>query len=311
MKKKNLNKDTLIGKRNYKVSNFNHEWVLFHNEFSICSRKVRVCLEELSINYYSQHIHLIETKDCENLSNDFLKINPTATVPVLLHENYPIYESHEQIKYVSELKPGILYNDEIVEKWNEKGSLVGDDPMNGIKDYAGNCISIMMQPLFAAMLKKVSIFKFIKYFKHPSKFRAFFFVIFKLMGNRAFGKNAPNQRAAVRAFKCLKVHFDDLNHHLNDRIWIGGEKFSIADITWMVLFHRVEELQIIDLLIGNHENLKEYHKRLKNRESYKKSILEFNSEAISNGINQLKSDIKTSKNIIQFYQLIQEESKMA
>jgi hypothetical protein len=79
----------------------------------------------------------------------------------------------------------------------------------------------------------------------------------------------------------------------------------------MVLFHRVEELQIIDLLIGNRENLKEYHKRLKNRESYKKSILEFNSEAISNGINQLKSDIKTSKNIIQFYQLIQEESKTA
>ena len=130
MKKKNPNKKTLIGKQDFKVSDLDHEWALFHNDFSLCSRKVRVCLAELKIEYHSSHIHLIETKDCENLSKSFLKINPNATVPVLLHNNYPIYESHKQIEYISNLYSGGLSGSEVSSKWNEKGSLVGDDPVS-------------------------------------------------------------------------------------------------------------------------------------------------------------------------------------
>ena len=64
------NKD-LTGKQKYTVSDSNSEWVLYHNNFSLCSRKVRICLEEYKIDYLPVHIHIIETKDCENLSKDF------------------------------------------------------------------------------------------------------------------------------------------------------------------------------------------------------------------------------------------------
>ena len=83
MKKKNPENKNLTGKQKYTVSDSNSEWVLYHNNFSLCSRKVRICLEEYKIDYLPVHIHIIETKDCENLSKDFLKINPKATVPVL------------------------------------------------------------------------------------------------------------------------------------------------------------------------------------------------------------------------------------
>ena len=88
-----------------KVLDTDKEWILYHNCFSLCSRKVRVCLKELDITADLKHIEIIETKDCENLEKKFLKINPQATVPVLLHHGKPIYESHEQIAFLEKYNP--------------------------------------------------------------------------------------------------------------------------------------------------------------------------------------------------------------
>ena len=33
----------------------------------------------------------------------FLRINPAGTVPVLIHDGHPVYESHEQIVYIDDI----------------------------------------------------------------------------------------------------------------------------------------------------------------------------------------------------------------
>ena len=73
---------------------------LYHNILSGCSGKVRVCLAEKGVKYKSNHIHLIETGWYQTCSPEFKKINPAATVPVLVHHGHPVYESHAQIQYV-------------------------------------------------------------------------------------------------------------------------------------------------------------------------------------------------------------------
>ena len=72
-----------------------YEWELYHNNFSLCSKKTRVCLAELGIDYKSHHIDLIETGAYENISRKYLAINPASLVPVLVHNGHPIFESHE------------------------------------------------------------------------------------------------------------------------------------------------------------------------------------------------------------------------
>ena len=64
---------------------FSEEWELYHNDFSLCSKKTRVCLDELGIRYKSVHIDLIETGAYENISAHFLKLNPAGLVPLLIH----------------------------------------------------------------------------------------------------------------------------------------------------------------------------------------------------------------------------------
>ena len=305
MKKKNPKDISPTGKQAYKVSNSNSEWILFHNNFSLCSRKVRVCLEEYKVDYHPIHIHILETKDSENLTLDFLKINPKATVPVLLHKNYPIYESHEQIEYLTNLYSNDSNTSEFINEWNRRGSLIGDDPTQGTRDYAGNCVALLTQPLFIAMLKKINFSKFLKYFvNHPSKFRAFNFTLYKILGFSVFRNNSPHQKIALKAIKHLNIHFSDLNNHLEAKKWISGDTFSLADITWMAILHRLEELQLIDKLLINKENLKKYYSSLKERKSFTESILKFNHPSVEMGINRLKKEILTNKNLKSLYSSI-------
>ena len=151
----------LSGLQDYKILDTDVEWILYHNNFSVCSRKARVCIDELCVKAQLKHIHIMETKDCENLTKEFLKINPKATVPVLLHYGKPIYESHEQIAYLEEHSSKKLSQNNLVSYWIEKGSLIGE-PDKNLDKYAGNCISIFTVPLFVAMLKNISIYKYIK-----------------------------------------------------------------------------------------------------------------------------------------------------
>ncbi len=84
------------------------EFALNHNAVSPCSMKTRLCLAELRIPYQSHPIELIETGAYENIRPAFLRVNPAGTVPVLVHQGHPVYESHEQIRYAAEhATPGL------------------------------------------------------------------------------------------------------------------------------------------------------------------------------------------------------------
>ena len=134
------------GLQNYVVEETSDEWVLYHNNFSLCSRKVRLCLEEIGLDYRSEHIDLIETGKYEVASKKFLKINPGATVPVLLHKGRPIYESHEQIYYLVEhtdnknILPSSESDKENMDYWVKKSSLIGN-PLTNQNQYAGNSVA--------------------------------------------------------------------------------------------------------------------------------------------------------------------------
>ena len=68
---------------------------------------------------------------------------------------------------------------------------------------------------------------------------------------------------------------------------------------------------MLRILLADRENLNSYYKRLKKRDSFKNCIINFSDESTLIGIEKLKSDIKTSKNLSLFYQLIHEEIKLA
>ena len=301
MKTNNKNLNSLSGKQPFKVIETNDEWVLYHNEFSLCSRKVRICMSEADIHYKSKHINIIETGNAENLSKYFKKINPKVTVPVLLHNGYPIYESHEQIKYLNEYKNDKLIISDDENNWIKKASLVGE-PINNLDQYAGNCVSLLTPPLFISMLRNISIFKFVPYiFKHPIKFRAINFLLFKLLGYFSYRKSTPLYQISLRASRNLNQHLKDLDAQINDKEWIMGNDFSLADISWAVILHRLEELQLLDHILHTYSNIESYYERLKKRKCFIDGIVNFQNKEVDTGVMRLKKSIQDVKNLSFMY----------
>ena len=222
-------------------------------------------------------------------------------MPVLLHNGYPIYESHEQIKYLNEYKNDKLIISDDENTWIKKASLVGE-PINNLDQYAGNCISLLTPPLFISMLRNISIFKFVPYiFKHPIKFRAINFLLFKLLGYFSYRKSTPLYRISLRASRNLNQHMKDLDAQVNYKEWIMGKDFGLADISWAVILHRLEELQLLDHILHTYSNIESYYERLKKRKCFIDGIVNFQKKEVDTGVTWLQKSIKNVKNLSFMY----------
>lgn len=300
------------GIQNFTVGNTQETWVLYHNPFSLCSRKVRFCLDEYKIEYKSEPIDLIETGKYGVAEKSFLKINPEATVPVLLFEGKPIYESHEQIKFLvnniasnTPILPSEKSKQGEMDYWIKKSSLVGDPILN--QDiYAGNCIGPLTFPLFATMIRYVPLREIIKgLFNHPKKERVLLFLTLKVLGLKTL-----NSKKLISLLKKslsnLNSHFLDLEEHLDKskQMWILGDDFSLADVSWSVIIHRIHECGWQNFLLKDKPNIKEYYKILCARKSFQSSVIDVDHPLVSKGIYDLKKKLDEESSIYRTYKTI-------
>ena len=266
---------------------FPHEepFELYHNALSLCSMKTRVCLAELRIPYKSHHIDLIETGCYENIRPRFLGVNPGGTVPVLLHDGHPIYESHEQIRYAARFAPaGVpsLVPEDVarraeMEKWIDRSSLTDNPIENGDKS-AGNAVPGLTVPLFCTMIEKISFWRIGEgLLFHFDKFRPVLFSMLKLRGIKRLARLKPLAKAIERSRRQMSVHLDRLEEQFEKcgGPWILGEQFTLADVSWLVIFERLRQADAEAAFLGDgkRSNLTAYWERLKQRPAYAEAIL--------------------------------------
>jgi glutathione S-transferase len=75
---------------------------LYHSGLTTCSKQVRHCLREKGLKYESKYVELWRY---ENLSPDYLKLNPNGVVPTLVHDGVPIINSFCINEYIEDAFP--------------------------------------------------------------------------------------------------------------------------------------------------------------------------------------------------------------
>jgi glutathione S-transferase len=231
---------------------FDSEYELYHNGLSLCSKKVRVCLAELGISFSDHHIDLIETGSYEVVSRHFLAANPAGLLPTLVHNGHPVYESHDIISYCAEhapvgapqLVPADQETRELMERWKLRAAIVGEeaDSPEWLKQSAANCVAVLTVPLFASAMQEIPYRKLVEgLLFHRLKFRPVLFLVLKIRGLPGLLKLRPAVKQVSAAFRAMEGHLDALAEQLGMRPWICGEQFTLADISWMVIFERLEE----------------------------------------------------------------------
>lgn len=287
---------------------YTDEFELYHNALSLCSMKSRVCLSELAIPYKSHHIDLIETGAYENIRDKLLSVNPGGTVPVLVHHGHPIYESHMQIRYAAEHAPAgspALTPDDPglraeMEEWIDRSSLIGD-PLKETDASAGNCIPGLTLPLFATMIVEIPFWNILEgLLFHFDRRRPSLFVVLKLAGMGRLGKLKPAMAVIAKSRRQMGMHLDALEEKLvkSGGPWILGEFFSLADVSWLVIFERLEQADFDDVFYGSKADpdgsalrpaVAAYWQSLRGRPSYADAIAGHSHPTIVNGTVLLKA----------------------
>lgn len=261
------------------------EWELYHNTISLCSRKLRLCLDELGLPWVSHPVALIETGAYENIGRAFLRVNPAGLVPVLVHHGHPVYESHEAIVYAAEHAgergAALLGADPatraVVARWTETASLVGADPTHQRDRHAGNCIPALTLPIFATMVERIPYRRIAEgLLFHPDRRRPLLFALLKWRGIGALPRLGPLAKAVRASRDDMARHLDALDARLEETAgpWIAGEAFTLADVSWAVLLDRLAEVDWADWFWGGGKRpaVAAYFERLRARPTYTSAI---------------------------------------
>ena len=75
---------------------------LYHSGLTTCSKQVRHCLREKRLPYVSRYVELWQY---ENLSPEYLKLNPNGVVPTLVHDGDAIINSFCINEYIDDAFP--------------------------------------------------------------------------------------------------------------------------------------------------------------------------------------------------------------
>ncbi len=276
------------------------EFELYHNALSLCSMKTRVCLAELGVAYESHPIDLIETGCYENIRRDFLAVNPGGTVPVLVHNGHPVYESHEQIRYAADhappgsprLVPEDPADREEMQRWVDCSSLT-HDPLNHGDESAGNAVPGLTVPIFTAMIDRIAYWKILEgLLFHFDKQRPVLFLLFKAVGLKRLGALPPLGKVVARSRRQMRFHLDALEKQLHESggPWILGETFSLADVSWLVIFERLAQVDSLQVFASEQTRPEcaAYWARLQARPSYRQAILENSHPTIRYGTVRLR-----------------------
>ena len=278
---------------------------LYHARWSLCSQMVRVAMEEKGLSYESNLIKLCDQySEGENLSPEYLAINPKGIVPSLDLDGEIVTESTNIIKKLNSLSgendmdlwPADV-DQEKLNVWVEDTTLTDGVPLGKT---LGTAIPPFSLILINFMVKKyLSIFQAIKVFwTHPLRERGRFFLVMKF-----FNIQKP---VAVRSHKVLAKSLIEIEKNLENSGPYFLGKFSHIDINLMCCFHRLTDVKLDKILeIEELPNIKKYWELLKSRESYKKGILDFFGEKENGDIESVFGK-KDSMHLEPLTQMIKE-----
>ena len=232
---------------------------LWHAGLSTCSQRARIALAELGLGFES---HIVDLHGGENASEAFQQINPKGVVPVMVHDGAVIIESIDIIAYLDQqfgdgkLRPA--------EQEGDIGRLLkrADEAQPMLKVCTFEFLFRAAPPAPPSVLKGFQK-------THKNEWLKNFHRDFQAGFERSRVDEAVNYTHA--AFKMLDELCSD------DREWLAGDEYSLADIAWLPNFHRFD---LVGWPFAHYPNLRRWFAAASARDSYRTALEECEPQAL-------------------------------
>ena len=227
---------------------------LFHSVNSVCAQKVRIVLAEKGLDYQD---HLMTLRG-DQFAPEYMKLNPNAVVPTLIHDGRAVIESSVILYYLDEafpappLMPRDLHQRAAVRVYNKM-----------IDEYVHNsCTILTFATAFRPWFKGLSGEEIeARLAKSPSKQRTEYKRDVALNGlDSKFVRDAIGHHV-----KLLKA----MDHALEHGDWLAGGAFSLADAAVIPYILRLDLLKMEKLFDAR---VKSWYARMRARPSFAKEI---------------------------------------
>jgi glutathione S-transferase len=240
---------------------------LYHNDMSTCAQKVRFALGEKSLKWESHHLDL---RKREHQTAEYVKLNPNAVVPTLVHDGAVIIESTVINEYIDDefdgpaLRPASAVARARMRLWTKQL----DEGLHADTGVLSTSIAFRYQKMDEGA---VAVELLINNVPDPVKRERVRANIFDGVKSRYF-------RDAV-------CHFDQLLGHMETTLatssWLAGDSFSLADIAYAPYVTRLDHLQLSSLW-DRRPHLARWYGRVKARKGYQIGLTEwFNPKYLS------------------------------
>jgi glutathione S-transferase len=232
---------------------------LYHGATAVCAAKVRVTLAEKDIPYHSRPINL---HTGEQFNPEYMKLNPNAAVPTIVHDGKVLTESTVINEYLDDvfphqpLRPSDAYGRARVRLWTKREDTI-HDAINTMT------ASILFR---AELLQKPFEERKKRYEKIPDLAKRA-----KWAEIMEHGIESHHVDEALARFAKL---FRDIEKALTSGPWLTGDEFTLADVGLISFFYRLEMLECGGLWHANFPSVPDWFERCKARASFRIAILE-------------------------------------
>lgn len=231
---------------------------LYHSTTSVCAIKVRLTLAEKGLDFESEPMDL---RSGDQFDPAYLKINPNAVVPTLIHDGRIVIESSVIQHYVEDawpepsLLPADPYERARMRLWMKRI----DDPIHPACGTITHAIAFRRDFLAKSPEEQAARFAAIP---DPAR-RARQQAVYEQ------GLDAPIVAGAVKTYGKL---LEDMEAALQSSPWLAGPAYSLADAAATPYVNRLDMMDLLDIWAGTCPRVVDWFDRIRKRPSFDAAI---------------------------------------
>jgi glutathione S-transferase len=247
---------------------------LYHHGSSVCAAKVRLTLAEKQLEWKGHYIDILKGGQ---FASSYVRLNPKAVVPTLIHDDKPILESTVICEYLDEvfpdrpLKPASARERAEMRIWTKAVDELLHPMCAEITFAASHRHTV-------ARLGPEGVTKFLES-TPPISVTGAWHERKKVIVTMGF--EAPG---IARAYLLYDGFLQRMEERLRGSPWLAGPNFSLADIALAPYVTRLDMLSMSGMWAEKRPHLTEWFERIKSRPSYKPQLLDWCPPDLTNDL---------------------------
>jgi glutathione S-transferase len=216
---------------------------------------VRLVIAEKRIDVVEHHVDL---RAREQQTPEYLKLNPKGYVPTLVHDGRPVVESALICEYLDEVFPNPLLcpADPVDRAYMRTWTRRPDDGLHRACATVTNAIAFRLQ-----WLEKPAdeIENMLAATPDPAR----------RTWRREMIENGTDSQLFVNAVWAYDTLLEDMECALQDRDWLAGDAYTLADVSLTSYLNRVAELQFQPMWEINRPRVTDWFARIRARGNFR------------------------------------------